>query len=52
MRVRTPSNLFTYPDALVVCDEPVFLDERETPCSTQTSSWKCYRPLLSAMIAD
>ncbi len=29
MRVRTPSNLFTYPDALVVCDEPVFLDERE-----------------------
>jgi Uma2 family endonuclease len=29
MRVRTPSNLFTYPDTLVIGAEHVFLDEQE-----------------------
>jgi Uma2 family endonuclease len=29
MRVRTPAGLYTYPDAVVVCAEPRFLDETE-----------------------
>jgi Uma2 family endonuclease len=29
MRVRTSSNLYTYPDAIAVCGDPQFLDDRE-----------------------
>jgi Uma2 family endonuclease len=29
MRVRTKSRLYTYPDALVLCDKPEYLDERQ-----------------------
>ncbi|MGA7238660.1 MAG: Uma2 family endonuclease [Bryobacteraceae bacterium] len=47
MRVRTPSNLFTYPDVLVVCDKPVFLDEQEDtqPKPHRGSAIALYRAL-------
>ena len=28
MKIRTPSGLYTYPDASIVCEAPEFLDDR------------------------